>query len=80
MISFRILVKIRFGLLMYKLTNTNVPKPSLNLCKSKTAVHAHFTRQTHHVHARILEEETPSLSIELFLSKVFYLEHNYSEH
>ena len=37
---------------MYKLSNGNVPKPLLNIYKSNTDIHIHFTRQAHHFRSR----------------------------
>ena len=36
------------GLLMYKLSHGNVPKPTQHLYKSNNNVHTHFTRHVHH--------------------------------
>ena len=51
-LPFNILVKHRIGLLMYKLSNDNVPKPLLNIYKSNKDIHTHFTRQAHHFRSR----------------------------
>ena len=51
-LPFKILVKHRIGLLMYKLSNGNVPKPLLNIYKSNKDIHTHFTGQAHHFHSR----------------------------
>ena len=51
-LPFKILVKHRIGLLMYKLSNCIVPKPLLNLYKSNKGIHTHFTRQAHHFRSR----------------------------
>ena len=51
-LPFKILVKHRIGMLMYKLSNGNVPKPLLNIYKSNKDIHTHFTRQTHHFRSR----------------------------
>ena len=51
-LPFKILVKHRIGLLMYKLSNGNVPKPLLNIYKSNKDIHTHFTRQAHHFRSR----------------------------
>ena len=53
-LPFDILVKHRIGLLMHTLTNGNVPEPLLNLYYiSNNDIHAHFTRQDHHIHSII---------------------------
>ena len=49
-LPFKILVTHRIGLLMYKLSHGNVPKPIQNLYKSNNNVHTHFTRHAHHFH------------------------------
>ena len=53
---------------MHKLINGNVPKPLLNLYKLNKDTIVYFTRQAHQ---SILEEEIPSLCIELLLFSVF---------
>ena len=51
-LPFKILVKHGIGLLMYKLSNGNVPKPLLNIYKSNKDIHIHLTRQAHHFRSR----------------------------
>ena len=41
-LPFNVLVKLRIGLLMHKLSNGNVPKPLLNLYQCNTNIHHHF--------------------------------------
>ena len=51
-LPFNLIVKHRIGLLMYKLSNRNVPKPLLNIYKSNKDIHSHFTRQANHFRSR----------------------------
>ena len=51
-LPFNLLVKHRIGLLMYKLSNGNIPKPLLNIYKSNKDIHTHFTRQANHFRSR----------------------------
>ena len=51
-LPFNLLVKHRVGLLMYKLSNGNVPKPLLNMYKSNKDIHTDFTRQANHFCSR----------------------------
>ena len=67
-LPFKILVTHRIGLLMYKLSHGNVPKPIQNLYKSNNNVHTHFTRHAHHFHKMRGNNE---LSIELLHFKVY---------
>ena len=39
-------------MLMYKLSNGNVPKPLINIYTSNKDIHSHFTRQAHHFRSR----------------------------
>ena len=50
-LQFKILVKHRIGLLMYKIYHGNVPKLLQNLYKSNNDIHTHFTRHAHHFHS-----------------------------
>ena len=51
-LPFSSLVKHRIGLLMYKLSNGNIPKPLLNIYKSNKDFYTHFTRQANHFRSR----------------------------
>ena len=50
-LQFKILVKHRIRLLMYKIPRGNVPKLLQNLYKSNNDIHTHFTRHAHHFHS-----------------------------
>ena len=50
-LQFKILVKHRIGLLMFKISHGNVPKLLQNLYKSNNDIHTHFTRHAHHFHS-----------------------------
>ena len=50
-LQFKILVKHRIRLLMYKISHGNVPKLLQNLYKSNNDIHTHFTRHAHHFHS-----------------------------
>ena len=43
--------KILVGLLMHKLSNSNVPKSLQNVYQCNQNVHTHYTRQASHVHS-----------------------------
>ena len=51
-IPFNLLVKHKINLLMYKLSDDNIPKPLLNIYKSNKEIHTHFTKQANHFRSR----------------------------
>ena len=48
-LQFKILVKHRIGLLIYKISHGNVPKLLQNVHKSNNDIHTHFTRHAHYL-------------------------------